>query len=165
MELKQIESLLESYELGHTSLQEEAQLKTYFKTSEVPIHLEHYRAMFQYFSTVEQQTFEAKIPLKHSSKRFKTWSIAAAVVLFLGLFMNWSNLLNMDTTSYSDQELQTYNQAKTALEFLSINLNKGTTSQMNALSAVSNAIQKGQENFILLNNFNTTTNKIFNINP
>ena len=165
MELKQIETLIESYELGETSLVEEAQLKVFFNSPDVPNHLEHYRVMFQYFSKVEQQTFDADLPLKRTISYFKIISIAASVTLLFGLFLNGDNILSSSNAPYSEQELQTYKQARTALEFLSINLNKGTASQMNALNTVSLAIQKGQENFILLNNFNTTTNKIFKLNP
>ena len=76
MELKQIETLLESYELGETSLVEEAQLKVFFNSPDVPNHLEHYRVMFQYFSKVEQQTFDADLPLKRTISYFKIISIA-----------------------------------------------------------------------------------------
>jgi ferric-dicitrate binding protein FerR (iron transport regulator) len=165
MELKQVETLLESYELGQTTLSEEAQLKAYFNNHKVPTHLEHYGMMFQYFSNADQQTFNAELPSKRHSLNFKVMSIAASVALLFGVFLNGGNLFNSNAKPFSQEELQTYNQAKAALEFLSLNLKKGTASQMNALSTVSNAIQKGQENLVLLQNFNTTTNKIFKLNP
>ena len=49
MELNNIESLLEKYEEGQTTLQEEAQLKHYFTTETVAPHLEVYRSLFAYF--------------------------------------------------------------------------------------------------------------------
>ena len=55
MELKNIESLLEKYEEGQTSLQEEAQLKHYFTTETVAPHLEVYRSLFTYFVSDKQE--------------------------------------------------------------------------------------------------------------
>ena len=49
MELNNIERLLEKYEEGQTTLQEEAQLKHYFTTETVAPHLEVYRTIFVYY--------------------------------------------------------------------------------------------------------------------
>lgn len=165
MELKQIETLLESYDLGQTSLQEEAQLKAYFSSAEVPDHLEHYRILFGYFSKAKQQTFDPHLPTKASYFNLRSLSIAASIALLFGLFIKSSDFVNTESRTYSEQDIQTYNQAKSALQLLSLNLNKGAQSQMEALNTVSNTIKKGQYNFVLLNNFNKTTNKFFNLNP
>ena len=165
MELKQIESLLKSYELGQTSIKEEAQLKAFFNSADVPDDLQHYRILFEYFSTAKQQTFHPNLPTKASYFNLRTLSIAASIALLFGLFIKSSDSVHTEAKTYSEQHIRTYNQAKSALEFLSLNLNKGTQSQMNALNTVSNTIKKGQQNFVLLSNFNKTTNKIFNLNP
>ena len=165
MELKQIESLLKSYELGQTSIKEEAQLRAFFNSTDVPDDLEHYRILFEYFSAAKQQTFHPNLPKKASYFNLRTLSIAASIALLFGLFIKSSNFVHTEVKTYSEQDIRTYNQAKSALEFLSLNLNKGTQSQMNALNTVSNTIKKGQQNFVLLSNFNKTTNKIFNLNP
>ena len=49
MELQHIEQLLEKYDLGETSLAEEATLAAFFNQDEVPDHLLHYQALFRYF--------------------------------------------------------------------------------------------------------------------
>ena len=165
MELKQIESLLKSYELGQTSIKEEAQLRAFFNSTDVPDDLEHYRILFEYFSAAKQQTFHPNLPKKASYFNLRTLSIAASIALLFGLFIKSSDSVHTEAKTYSEQDIRTYNQAKSALEFLSLNLNKGTQSQMNALNTVSNTIKKGQQNFVLLSNFNKTTNKIFNLNP
>lgn len=165
MELKQIESLLESYELGQTSLKEEVQLKAYFSRADVPDHLEHYRILFGYFSNAKQQTFDPNLPSKASYFNLRTLSIAASVALLFGLFIKSSDFIETGAKTYSEQDIRTYNQAKSALELLSLNLNKGAQSQMNALNTLSKSIKQGQQNIVLLNNFNKTTNKIFNLIP
>ena len=64
MVLDNIEKLLEKYDNGETTLQEEQQLKHYFKEETVPPHLEGYKAMFQYFSVTSEEQFTKDVPLK-----------------------------------------------------------------------------------------------------
>lgn len=165
MELNQIEKLLKSYELGETSLHEEAQIKAYFSNNETPAHLDHYRTLFNYFKNIEQQTYDTALPTRKFKLDFKVLSIAASIVLLFGLFLKGSDFINPKVQPLSEKEILIYNQTKSALEFLSLNLNKGTKSQMNAINTLSNTIQIGQNNFTLLRNFNTTANKIFKLNP
>ena len=88
-------------------------------------------------------------------------SVAASVIILLGLFLNYN--LELKNNQYSEEELFVYDQTKTALEMLSTNFNKGT-SQLNSLEILSKTLQKGEENISFLNTFNTTTRKIFKIN-
>lgn len=48
MDYKQIEQLLERYWLCETTLEEEAALRHYFTSDDVPAHLRHYRTLFLY---------------------------------------------------------------------------------------------------------------------
>lgn len=57
MDYKQIEELLQRYWLCETSLEEEAQLRTFFTTEEVPPHLVRYKELF----ALQQQLQEAKL--------------------------------------------------------------------------------------------------------
>jgi hypothetical protein len=66
MELNNIERLLEKYEEGQTTLQEEAQLKHYFTTETVAPHLEVYRTIFVYYSSDEQLSYQRPLQMTRS---------------------------------------------------------------------------------------------------
>ncbi len=107
MEYKRIENLIEKYEAGQTTLEEEKELKRFFQAqTEVPEHLQVYQMQFGYFQTAQKQRladahFEqnldkliqvkaenqtpqgkrAFIPLRSSSARWGL-GIAASLLLF-----------------------------------------------------------------------------------
>ena len=56
MELNKIESLIEKYDKGNTSLSEEAQLRSYFSKKSIPHHLVTYKQLFFYFKSVMSKT-------------------------------------------------------------------------------------------------------------
>jgi hypothetical protein len=86
--------------------------------------------------------------------------MAAAAALILGIFfgMNFNNGAKVLT----NENLLTYNQTKSAIEMLSRNINKGT-SKLKTLQIISNSYGKGKQNLTILNNFNTSTYKIFKL--
>ena len=63
MVLNSIEKLLEKYDNGETTLQEEQQLKNYFSKETVAPHLEVYKSMFQYFLHTHEERFTKDVPL------------------------------------------------------------------------------------------------------
>ncbi len=96
MDYKTIENMLERYFAGETSLQEEAQLRSYFQQAEIDPQLETYRPLFNFFvdekagTTSEDfdQRWEAP-PIRQAKMRmlrpFVRWaSIAAMIVLSIG---------------------------------------------------------------------------------
>ena len=86
MELNEIKHLLDKYEAGETSLQEEGVLRTYF-TQEV-IHPELNPTRSYLHSFKESQKERSEVTFKAPKKSFKLqWSVAAAsVVLFVSMF-------------------------------------------------------------------------------
>ena len=160
MELQPIEKLLKKYDLGETTIAEEAKIAAFFAQNDVPQHLSHYKILFSYFSNEKHHDYIPDLKLNKEKKSFRNLSIAASLVILLGFALNYNSA---STVQYSEDEIFTYNQAKTALELLSNNLNKGTT-QLKNLGVFSNAMQKGEQNMTYLHTFNTTTNKIFKIN-
>lgn len=161
MELQIIEQLLEKYDEGKTTLKEEAQLHAFFSQNEVPKHLAHYQILFRYFSEQKHQNYTTKLKINKNVFRFRNISVAASVVVLLGLLLNYNSRLQ--NPHFTDEEIVAYDQTKIALELLSNNLNKGT-SQLKTLEVFSNALKTGEQNLSFLNTFSTTTNKIFKVN-
>jgi len=126
MELDRIENLLEKYFEGETTIAEENELRIYFGSSDVAQHLEQYKAMFGYFAKAKEQKFEQKIPLQ-SKKRNVAWlSIAASVVVLLGMFTfyNYDVNQNQDLGTYDDPQ-KAFEETQKALNLLSKNVNVG----------------------------------------
>ncbi|RAJ16926.1 hypothetical protein [Olleya aquimaris] len=135
MVLNNIEDLLEKYENGETTLQEEAQLKTYFSQDTVAPHLEHYKTIFGYFMVNQQETFTKDVPLNTKKQfNFKWLSVAAVAVLMVGIYFN----LPSKEDNITEADRIAYNQAKSYLELVSKTLNKGTA-QVNYLGALNKA--------------------------
>ncbi len=130
MELRTIEILLEKYFDAETSIAEEKQLQLYFSSPDVAPHLEQYRPMFGYFTQAGTQQFEKTIPLKAKRNYTRWMSVAASVVVMLGMFM----FLNREGQA-SQSELGTYDdpevafrETQKALNMLSRNVNVGVQS-------------------------------------
>lgn len=137
MVLNNIENLLEKYENGETSLQEEQQLKDYFSQDTVAPHLEMYKPMFTYFLVNQQEQFTKQLPLK-TKKRFnyKWLSVAAVAVLMVSVFV--TKPFSTGEPTFTDQEIIEINNAKEALAIMSKHLNQGTT-QVGYLDAINKA--------------------------
>lgn len=131
MESDRIEILVEKYFQGETTIAEENELKNYFSSSDVAQHLEQYQPLFGYFSQAKKQEFKQEIPLQ-SKKRNVAWlSIAASVVVLLGIgtftYFNNNNVENQDLGSYDDPEVA-FVETQKALALLSENVNVGIES-------------------------------------
>ncbi len=144
MELNNIEKLLERYEEGDTSLAEENMLREYFLEEDVPAHLMSYQMMFRYTSQQRKETFVEQ-PRVTTAKNWYTWaSVAAILVLALGLFFHDRDLNENDLVTRSDEEVA----LKKAKE---------------ALTMVSQIMNEGKSDLIYLKEFNKTKNKIIQI--
>ncbi|QCE42240.1 hypothetical protein [Psychroserpens sp. NJDZ02] len=134
MVLNNIDDLLEKYENGETTLKEEAQLKNYFKQETVAPHLEHYKAIFGYYTVNQQETFTKNVPLNPKNKYNIKWlSVAAVAVLMVGIYFNRPK---EDVITAADR--LAYSQVKSYLELVSKTFNKGT-SQVNYLGVINKA--------------------------
>ena len=132
MALDKIDNLLEKYFEGETTLAEENELKTYFSSAAVAPHLQQYQALFGYYASEKNQTFEPKLMLQKSKKKQITWiSIAASVVVLLGVgiytFNNLSDKTNQELGTYDDPE-EAFKETQKALAMLSNNVNVGIES-------------------------------------
>jgi len=85
MDYKRVEHLLNRYDSGQSTNQEQEELRLFFMQEEIPEHWMPYKMMFTFFHS-EQQSQSSKIFSPPSTKRNYSWIKAAAAVLFLGLF-------------------------------------------------------------------------------
>lgn len=125
MELKRIENLLERYFDAEASIAEEKELKAYFSGADVAPHLQQYKPMFGYFAQEAAQQFDKAVPLK-PRKQYVAWlSVAASVVVMLGVatFM-YNQPQEQDLGTYSDPETA-FRETQKALNMLSENVNTG----------------------------------------
>ena len=136
MVLNNIEQLLEKYDNGETTLQEEQQLKSYFSQETVAPHLEMYKPLFTYFLVNQQEQFTKDVPLKSNRTNLYKWiSVAAVAVLMLGVYFN-RPISQEELGTYEDPEMA-YNEVKKSLQMISTHLNKGASS-INYLAEVEN---------------------------
>ena len=151
MELDKIETLIEKYFQGETSIVEENELKNYFSSSDVAQHLEHYQPIFGYFSQAKEHRFTQEIPhlpKSRDKKRNVAWySIAALVVVLLGIgtFTYFNN--NKANTS---QDLGTYKSPELALQ-----------ETQKALAMLSNQVNVGVESVQYIEEYNNSKSIIF----
>ena len=132
MESDKIEILLEKYFEGETSISEENELRMYFSSSNVLPHLEQYQPLFGYFSQDATQKLTHEISLKSKKRNLMWYSIAASVVVLLGIgtftYVNYQNAnLNQDLGTYDDPEVALAETQK-ALALLSNQVNVGIES-------------------------------------
>lgn len=160
MVLDNIEKLLEKYDNGETTLQEEQQLKSYFSQETVAPHLEVYKTMFQYFLLTQEEQFTKDVPLKPSKTNtlYKWISVAAIAVLMFGIYTQVNQ-----PGEPTEEQLLAYNQTMEALNLVSSQFTKGKEN-INALGLVASSLNKGTENMAYINQFTNTTNKIFKNN-
>ena len=147
MELVKIEDLLEKYFQGETSIAEENELRNYFSSSNVAQHLEQYKPIFGYFSLAKEHQFTPEIPLQ-SKKRNVAWiSIAASVVVLLGI--GTYAYYSADVVNKS-QDLGTYDDPEEAFR-----------ATQKALSLLSDNVNVGIESVLYIQEYQTTKDKIF----
>jgi hypothetical protein len=132
MESDKIEQLLEKYFQGETSIAEENELKNYFSSLNVAQHLEQYRPMFGYFSQAKEQQFQQEVPLQTRKRKVAWLSIAASVVVLLGIgtysYVNYNNVSpSQNLGTYDDPEVA-FRETQKALALLSTHVNTGIES-------------------------------------
>jgi hypothetical protein len=129
MESNKIETLLEKYFRGETSIAEENELRDYFSSSNVLPHLEQFKPVFGYLALAKEQKMERKIVFKAKKRNLKWLSIAASVVVLLGVgtfgYFNYNTTSqSQDLGTYDDPELA-FKETQKALSMLSTHLNTG----------------------------------------
>lgn len=156
MELANIESLLEAYFDGNTSLAEEATLQNYFLSANVAPHLAPYKSLFESLAISRQEVSKREFTIPEASNSSRGWwlSIAASVVIAIGVagFV----FSNSGMSQEEEDALMAFNQTKETMMMLSSSINKGTE----PMYLLSENLNKGTSALVALNQFTVTTNKV-----
>jgi hypothetical protein len=150
MEFNKIEDLLEKYFQGETSIAEEKELKDYFSSPNVAQHLEQYKPMFGYFSQVKEQKSTQTIPLKTKKRNVAWLSIAASVVVLLGVGTYFYVSEKNAAPAVAQTELGTYDDPEEAL-----------AATQKALALLSSNVNVGIESVQYIKEYEQSKNKIF----
>lgn len=147
MEFNKMETLLEKYFEGETSIAEDNELKNYFFSSSVAPHLEQYKPLFGYFTEAGKENFEKDIPLIPKKKKTAWLSIAASIAVLLGA----GTYVYFNTNEVKENnELGTYENPKEALE-----------ATQKALAMLSSNVNAGVEGIQYIQVYEVTKNKVF----
>ncbi|PXY44234.1 hypothetical protein [Flavobacterium hydrophilum] len=150
MELNKIENILEKYFQGETSIAEENELKEYFSSPNVAQHLKQYQPIFGYFSQVKEQKMTQEIPLQTKKRKVAWLSIAASIVILLGIGAFYYVSDNSTDNVVAKSELGTYDNPEEAL-----------AATQKALALLSNNVNVGIESVHYIKEYEQSKNKIF----
>ena len=142
MELNNIDKLIEKYLEAETSIAEEKELRSYFSSKNVTPHLEHYKHLFEYFTSAKNETSHKTVPLKPRKNYYKWFTVAASFVLAFRFY----TYNHVKSNTQEEEALLAYYQTKKALQLVSSNFNIGA------------------EKVGYLNEFENTKNQIFKSN-
>ncbi|HEA29738.1 MAG TPA: hypothetical protein ENH91_07070 [Leeuwenhoekiella sp.] len=88
---KHIEAWLEAYFEGESTLEQEQKLRAYFTGDTVAPYLEKYIPLFAAFAEAKQERYTGEINLPVSRKKYPWLSIAASILVIVGLFLFFNN--------------------------------------------------------------------------
>ena len=150
MELAKIEQLLEKYFEGETTVAEEIQLKQYFSTEQVAVHLEHFKPLFVYLTAEKEEEFKPMLSLK-TKKRLTVAriSLAASIVFLIGTFV-FLNYQSTDQPEVADSELGSFATPEEAFE-----------ETQKALALLSEKVNIGMESVNYIHEYENSKNLIF----
>jgi hypothetical protein len=157
MDTFRIDRLIQKYETGETSLEEEKELKIFFSGENIPSHLAEYKAIFEYYSEerrvcLSNANFEnllldkigqgssQKITALNSKKAFSYLGIAATILLLLGVWFIYDSNDGTKKADHRDTETA-YFEAKKILTTVSRSLNDGLQ-EFSSMSEFENGIKE-----------------------
>ena len=152
MELTKIEELLEKYFEGNSNEKEEQVLKSYFLQENVASHLQKYKVLFGFFDESKKIQSERKFTMNEvqNLRKNRRWfiSIAASFLVAIG-----TGVLMFSNFQFSNQDdLGTYDDPEIALK-----------ETQKALTLLSKHINTGYESVQVIEEFENTKNKVFNL--
>jgi hypothetical protein len=141
MNLQRIEELIEKYERGETTAEEEQLLKSFLLNEEVPPHLRNYKALFAYFESSKNEELpsidfddkvlaaiqdEKIIPMAYGNRKrlYFIISVAAGLLILFGLYFRYGLNGTSPDDTFNDPMLA-YAETKKILLKVSANMNAG----------------------------------------
>ncbi len=156
---KEISELIEKYFEGKTSIEEEKKLKNFFAHENVPAELAKYKG---YFSVMEREKerkmkdigFEPPASGKHllNSSTFRRWSIAAVIILLVGLGLFFDDKRNQNR---KQEVKEAYKKTELALQYAGFWMNKGVSGAREL-----KYFHRGLEKTAMLDYYEQSTNKM-----
>ncbi len=149
MNLQKIEILIQKYESGETTMEEEKVLHDFFRNSDVPTYLNNYKRLFSFYNTSKGETlnsegFDDRImqtigetesgnsPMGKSHRLYTIMSIAASIIILIsvGIYFQTRTPQIYFEDTYDSPELA-YAETKKILMLVSGNFNSGTVELQN----------------------------------
>ncbi len=155
MELANIETLLEAYFEGNTTLNEEATLRKYFTGNEVAPHLVVYQPLFVGLERAGEEVSKQEVVLPQASFQLNKWWYGIAAMLVVGVTVGSFMFSQPQLTQEEKEAVAAFEKAKETMLLLSENLNKGTSS-----IAHLNEFSKGTSTISHIDQFTNSKNKI-----
>lgn len=145
MELNDLRILLDKYEDGETSVQEERKLKAYFNSHDVPQEFAAYKQIFGFSSESKKIGYSKEVQLSAGfNKKWAYAGIAASILLIMSFFLfndNSNQSLNKQNLGTIEDPEQAYLKTKETLKM------------------VAEVFSDSREELEYLNEFNKTKNK------
>ena len=139
MEYKELESLLDKYFEGETTLVEEQQIVKFFeKNTELPEKYNQIKAMFEFFKAEKESKADFDIESTTNKKTtkirtlyYQLIAVAAIILIVISIFTNTDNSEEKKVYAYINgkpimNEQVAEMEAKRALLLISSNFNQGT---------------------------------------
>ena len=155
MESAIIDKLLESYFEGNTSLQQEVQLREYFKQEEVAPHLEVYRPMFDAFAAAGDEVSESEVSLPAKTRTIQPVWYSIAAVLLVAVTIGSLMFSNQGLSREEQEALAALKETKKVMLLMSEGLKTGA-SNINHLDE----FNKGTSAIVHINQFTESKNRI-----
>lgn len=117
-----ISKLLDLYEDGETSLEQEQELKSYFSSQDYDKDFEAYARLFRFFEVESKTQTELQIPEVKKSSNYFWINIAASICIVLGGLWFYDYYMEQQEMKEARQAFET---TQNALNLLSSNMNEG----------------------------------------
>ena len=125
MELANIESLLEAYFEGDTTLKQEELLRTYFKSDNVAAHLAPYISLFAGLEAARDEVSERELRLPEPSESNRRWWLGIAASFLIAIGVGGYFFSQPSYTQEEKEAIAAFQKSKESLLLLSKNFNKG----------------------------------------
>ncbi|WP_019038396.1 hypothetical protein [Psychroflexus tropicus] len=119
---KYIRHLLQLYEEGESSLEQEKELKAYFSSGHYDEAFKEYALLFQFFEAESGTQHPGEVVLPKQKSRFSWMNIAASICIIIGAL--WFYQYQVEQEKLAEARVA-FEKTQNALNLISLNMNKG----------------------------------------